>query len=66
MVPYSRCRHCRRHRREGITISHSGACPECGERRLVETLESLHNHHGDPYERWRAGLLRALMKLPGG
>ena len=64
MVPYARCRRCGRHRREVGKISRIGNCLECGTARLQENIRSLHEHRGEPYERWRVALLRAMMDLP--
>ena len=64
MVPYARCRLCKRHRDEVGKISRRGRCLDCGVRRSEENARSLHRHQGEDYERWVAGMIRYAQQLP--
>lgn len=64
MVPYARCRFCKRHRDEVGKISRRGRCLDCGVLRSEVNARELHEHQGESYERWIAGMTRYVQSLP--
>lgn len=57
------CVCCERHVDECGPLSARYRCQQCGIERLTENLLALHHRQGDGYERWVAGMARAVQRL---
>jgi hypothetical protein len=54
------CRSCGEPRPEGVLLSWSGLCVECGEWRAVENFRGMISHSGPAFEAWRRAMARSV------
>ena len=54
------CKVCRRHESEVGAISWRGMCGECGIERMHANNDSIHEGHGEGFERRRYGYARTI------
>lgn len=54
------CKRCGRHRDECGEISWTGKCLDCAEYLLVENIYCLANKSGEPWARWRRGMILSV------
>lgn len=63
--PRRRCRICGADRLEGVHISRSGLCPECGHARLDAALRQQQAKAGPFYLAWLEGITAGISRLWG-
>ncbi len=54
---YATCRACGAHRDDVGLLSHTRLCGPCAKRILLDNIDGLHEHKGEPMQRWRRGMV---------